>query len=154
MKIGNIIQSSVVNNLKKVADNFPKTKPMPADSVELSTKSAPIKTNDEKFIEIRESISPKMQEVLSGSEEAGWDFYINSTEENMDKMNIAEDKVNNFYDDPETYAKLKEINDAGGVKDEKLQKQLRVLTSSFGDGIEYKTELEAMSKKENEISQK
>ena len=136
MKIGNIIQSSVVNNLKKVTDNFPKTKPMPADSVEFSTKAAPIKTNDDKFVELRETISPKMQEVLSGSEEAGWDFYINSTEENMDKMNVAQDKVNNFYDDPETYAKLKEINEAGGVKDEKLQKQLRVLTSAFGDGIE------------------
>ena len=154
MKIGNIIQSSVVNNLKKVADNFPKTKPMPADSVEFSIKTTLAKTNDDKFVELRETISPKMQEVLSNSEEAGWDFYINSTEENMDKMNVAQDKVNNFYDDPETYAKLKEINEAGGVKDEKLQKQLRVLTSAFGDGIEYKTDLEAMNKKENEISQK
>lgn len=154
MKIGNINQSSIINNLKKVTDNFPKTKPMPADSVEFSTKITQTKTNDEKFVAIREEIAPKMQKVLSDSEEAGWDFYINSTEENMNKMNEKSDAVNDFYDNPEIYAKLKEINEAGGVQDAKLQKQLRTLTSSFGDGIEYKSDLEAMNKKENEISQK
>lgn len=152
MKINKFMQAININPAKKAEETFPKTKPMPADSVSFSHSVKP--SNDQKFIELREDISKKMQPLLSGSEEAGWDFYINSTAENMDKMNAAQDKVNEFYDDKEVYKKLKAINDNGGVEDKKLQKQLRVLTSAFGDGIEFKDELEAMNKKENEISQK
>ena len=69
-------------------------------------------------------------------------------------MNEAQNKVNDFYDNKEIYTKLKEINDNGGVSEKHLKKQLKVLTSAFGDGIEYKKEIEAMNAKENEISQK
>lgn len=129
----------------------PKTKPMPMDSVSFSSN---IKENEKNFVELREKISKDMKPIMSNSEAACWDFYTNSSQENLDKMNVAQDKANDFYDNKDIYAKLKEINDKGGVHDKKLQKQLRNLTSSFGDGIEYKNELKAMSEKENEISQK
>ena len=120
MKINKFMQAININPAKKAEETFPKTKPMPADSVSFSHSVKP--SNDQKFIELREDISKKMQPLLSGSEEAGWDFYINSTAENMDKMNAAQDKVNEFYDDKEVYKKLKAINDNGGVEDKKLQK--------------------------------
>ena len=129
----------------------PKTKPMPMDSVSFSSN---IKENEKNFVELREKISKDMKPIMSNSEAACWDFYTNSSQENLDKMNAAQDKANDFYDNKEIYAQLKEINNKGGVHDKKLQKQLRNLTSSFGDGIEYKNELKAMSEKENEISQK
>ena len=129
----------------------PKTKPMPMDSVSFSSN---IKENEKNFVELREKISKDMKPIMSNSEAACWDFYTNSSQENLDKMNVAQDKANDFYDNKDIYAQLKEINDKGGVHDKKLQKQLRNLTSSFGDGIEYKNELKAMSEKENEISQK
>ena len=113
MKINKFMQAININPAKKAEETFPKTKPMPADSVSFSHSVKP--SNDQKFIELREDISKKMQPLLSGSEEAGWDFYINSTAENMDKMNAAQDKVNEFYDDKEVYKKLKAINDNGGV---------------------------------------
>lgn len=150
MKINNIIQT-VSTNISKTAANFQKTKPMPLDSVSFSTKPL---SNEQEFINLREKISPEMKTVLSNSEEACWDFYTDSTSENMDKMNIAEEKVNNFYDNKEVYAQLKKINDNGGIQEKHLSKQLKTLTSAFGDGIEYKKELETLSKKENEISQK
>jgi peptidyl-dipeptidase A len=131
--------------------NFPKTKPMPLDSVSFSHKTS---DNEKKFIKLRDEISKDMKQVLSGSEAACWDFYTNSTDENMQKMNEAQNKVNDFYDNKEIYTKLKEINDNGGVSEKHLKKQLKVLTSAFGDGIEYKKEIEAMNAKENEISQK
>ncbi len=128
-----------------------KTKPMPMDSVSFSSN---IKENEKNFIELREKISKDMKPIMSNSEAACWDFYTESSQENLNKMNTAQDKANDFYDNKEIYAQLKEINDKGGVHDKKLQKQLRNLTSAFGDGIVFKEELKAMSEKENEISQK
>ena len=153
MKINNFNNNINVNTQQVNNNPYPKTKPMPMDSVSFS-KVAPKKSNDEKFIELREKISEKMEPLMSNTEEACWDFYTNSSDENMAKMNEAEDKSFEFYDNPEIYQELKEINKSGGVKDKKLQKQLRTLTSAFGDGIEYKAEMKAMSEKENEISQK
>ncbi len=150
MQIRNILPSFKVNNTT-VSNNTIKTKPMKADSVSFSTN---IKENEKNFINLREEISKDMKPIMSNSEAACWDFYTESTPENMDKMNVSQDKANDFYDNKEIYAKLKEINEAGGVADKKLKKQLRNLTTAFGDGIEYKEELKAMSTKENEISQK
>ena len=152
MKINNIAQALGINNTQKTNNAYPKTKPMPMDSVSFSNTVK--QTNDEKFVELREKISKGLQPVLEGEEAAAWDFYINSTPENLEKMNAASDRQSEFFDDKETYAKLKAINESGGVQDTKLQKQLKKLTSQFGDGIEYKEEIEAINKKENEISQK
>ena len=153
MKINNFNPNNKINSQSVSRNPFPKTKPMPMDSVSFSGVTLP-KTNDEKFVELREKISKDMEPLMSESESACWDFYTNSTEENMNKMNIAQDKSTEFFDNAEIYEELKAINKSGGVKDKKLQKQLRNLTSAFGDGIEYKAEMKAMNEKENEISQK
>ena len=151
MNIRNIIPNFMVKNQTKATNNMPKTKPMPMDSVSFSGS---IKDNEQKFIALRDKLADKMKAVTGGAEAASWDFYINSTPENMDKMNKAQDKMNEFYDNKDVYAELKEINDKGGVGEKHLKKQLRTLTSAFGDGIEFKDELKAMNEKENEISQK
>ena len=151
MNIKNIIPNFGIKFLQKADNNFQKTKPMPMDSVSFSTN---IKDNEKKFLELREQISKEMKPIMSNSEAACWDFYTVSSKENLDKMNAAQDKANNFYDNEEIYNQLKEINDKGGVQDKKLQKQLRKLTSAFGDGIEFKDDIKAMGEKENEISQK
>lgn len=153
MKINNFNSNIRVNNQNVNTNPYQKTKPMPMDSVTFSGVQ-PKMSNDEKFIELREKISKDMEPLMSDAEAACWDFYTNSTEENMNKMNVAQDKSTEFFDNAEIYAELKEINKSGGVKDKKLQKQLRNLTSAFGDGIEYKAEMKAMNEKENEISQK
>lgn len=146
----NLFKSNAINKTNNKTIQ-PKTKPIPMDSVSFSTN---IKENEKNFVELREKISKDMQPIMSNSEAACWNFYTESSKENLDKMNAAQDKANDFYDNKEIYAQLKEINDKGGVQDKKLQKQLRNLTSAFGDGIEFKEELKAMSEKENEISQK
>jgi len=151
MNIRNIIPNFMVKNQTKATNNMPKTKPMPMDSVSFSGS---IKDNEQKFIALRDKLADNMKAVTGGAEAASWDFYINSTPENMDKMNAAQDKMNEFYDNKDVYAELKEINDKGGVGEKHLKKQLRTLTSAFGDGIEFKEELKAMNEKENEISQK
>ena len=153
MKINNFNPNNKINSQSVSRNPFPKTKPMPMDSVSFSGVQSKM-SNDEKFVELREKISKDMEPLMSESESACWDFYTNSTEENMNKMNIAQDKSTEFFDNAEIYEELKAINKSGGVKDKKLQKQLRNLTSAFGDGIEYKAEMKAMNEKENEISQK
>ena len=150
MNIKNIIPKFAVN-FKGTNNIQPKTKPIPMDSVSFSTN---IKENEQNFVELREQISKDMKPIMSASEAACWDFYTESSKENLDKMNAAQDKANDFYDNKEIYAQLKEINNKGGVQDKKLQKQLRNLTSAFGDGIEFKEEIKVMNEKENEISQK
>ena len=109
---------------------------------------------DEKFIQLREEISKDLKPILSHAEKACRDFYILSNEENLEKMNSAQNKATDFYDNPEIYKKLKEINDNGGVTELHLKKQLKKLTSEFGDGIEFKKEIKTINEKENEISQK
>ena len=152
MNIRSILPSFMVKQ-SKVQNNTPKTKhiTMPMDSVSFSNS---IKDNEQKFVALRDKLADGMKSVTNGAEAASWDFYTNSTTENMDKMNAAQDKLNDFYDNKDVYAELKEINDKGGVGEKHLKKQLRTLTSAFGDGIEFKEELKAMSEKENEISQK
>ena len=152
MKINKIISDFNIN-FKKTNNIMHKTKPMPADSVSFSS-SVQKKSNDDQFLELREKISPEMKELNKTVAAAEWDFYTNSTQENLDKANSAQDKLNDFYDNKDIYAEIKKINDNGGVNEKHLQKQLRNLTSAFGDGIEYKEELKAMREKENEISQK
>ena len=152
MKINKIISNFNIKT-EQTKQSFPKTKPMPADSVCFSNVP-PKQTNDEKFVELREKISPEMKQLYTEVASADWDFYTNSSKENLEKSNAAQDKMNDFYDDKEIYKEIKKINDAGGVKEPHLQKQLRNLTTAFGDGIEYKEELKAMREKENEISQK
>ena len=83
MKINNISGIFNINNTKK-AEIHPKTKPMPMDSVSFSG-IAKTQTNDEKFVALRDEISVGMQEVLQNEEAAAWDFYINSSEENLEK---------------------------------------------------------------------
>lgn len=138
-------------NFKQTTDKIQKTKPMPMDSVSFSVN---IKENEKNFVELRERISKDLHPIMTDSEAACWDFYTNSSNENLDKMNVAQDKATEFYDNKEIYEELKAINDKGGVGDKKLKKQLRDLTSAFGDGIVYKEEIKAMNEKENEISQK
>lgn len=151
MDIKKVLPSFSVNNQTKIQNNQLKTKPMPMDSVSFSHN---IKDNEQKFIALRDRLADGMKEAASGAEAACWDFYTNSTPENMDKMNAAQDKMNNFYDNKDVYDELKEINDNGGVSEKHLKKQLRTLTSAFGDGIEFKEDLKALNEKENEISQK
>ena len=103
MQIRNILPSFKVNNTT-VSNNTIKTKPMKADSVSFSTN---IKENEKNFINLREEISKDMKPIMSNSEAACWDFYTESTPENMDKMNVSQDKANDFYDNKEIYAKLK-----------------------------------------------
>ncbi|MBQ2644321.1 hypothetical protein IJG14_01945 [bacterium] len=153
MNITKITQAFGIKQTNNQSNTIPKTKPMPMDSVSFS-QNTKVQTNDEKFIKLRDEISIGMQDVLENEESAAWDFYTYSNDENLTKMNIATDKEAEFFDNKEIYEKLKSINENGGVKDEKLQKQLRTLSIKFGDGIEYKDELEAINKKENEISQK
>lgn len=152
MRINKIISNFNIN-VQKSSQITPKTKPMPADSV-CFTNIPPQKTNDEKFVELRDKISPEMQKLNSTTEAAAWDFYINSTPENLEKSNAAENLRNDFFDNKEIYSQIKNISDNGGVKEKHLQKQFRNLAAAFGDGIEYKEELKQMREKENEISQK
>lgn len=110
--------------------------------------------NDEKFIQIREDLSKDLKPILSDAELACWNFYTNSNTQNLQEMNLAQDKVTDFYDNEEIYKKLKQINDNGGVCDKRLKKQLKNLTNTFGDGIEFKNEIKEMNELENEISKK
>jgi len=154
MKINNKNYTQNIN-LKKADVDLQKSlsNDLTCDTVNFSA-NAKLTANEQKFISLRDSISTELKTLCLNSESAAWDFYIDSNDDNFDKMNKAQDDLSNFWDNKEVYEKLKEIKDAGGVNEPHLKKQFRMLSSSFGDGIEYKTELKAMENKENEIAQK
>ena len=109
--------------------------------------------SDKEFIALRDSISEGIEQVTCDVELASWNFYTNSTQENLQKMNEAQNKYLEFYNNNEVYGKLKQISDNGGVSDNHLKKHFKRLIREFGDGIEFQDEIQKINEKENEVSQ-
>ena len=109
--------------------------------------------NKEKYIKLREEFTKKYEPVLYSSELAGWNFYTNSTEENLKKYTQAQEKMSDLFKDKKMYEELKSIQEQG-LDDKHLAKQLKDLAKAFYNEIESGSELKALRDKENEIASK
>lgn len=106
----------------------------------------------EKFINIREDFSKKLEPASINAEKTCWDFYINSTPENQALFEKAENDMYNLYRDKETFEKL------NNIKKEKLPeheaKQLKDLIKAFDEELNTGDAKKALRKKEADIGQK
>lgn len=108
---------------------------------------------DNEFIKIRDEFSKELEPRQLKSGIDCWNFYINSTDENMKKYESSEEKVYELYRDKDTYKKLLEL-EKEGLNDKHLTKQLKDLTREFDEELNAGELKKALREKENEIAGK
>lgn len=104
------------------------------------------------FINIRDKFCKDLERVSINLEKSCWDFYTNSTAENMKKYEEAQDEYSKVFQNRDWYNKFLAINKDELSKHE--QKQLKELLKEFDEELNTGEELKALRKKENEIAQK
>lgn len=105
-----------------------------------------------KFIELREQFSENLEKISIKLERSCWDFYTNSTPENLKNYEICQDEYSNLFKDKETYEKFLEIDKNELSLHE--QKQLKNLIKEFDEELNTGEALKELRKKENEIAKK
>jgi len=144
-------------NIKNNNTNFKSktilTKPVLTSKIDMFCKSKEgINILRNKFINIRESFSAKLYPAYLKSSRADWDFYINSTDENMNLSIKYNDEYQDLFKDENVYNELKKINPESLEKNEK--RQLKNLLQNFEEIISSGEDLKKLRDKETEIAQK
>lgn len=106
----------------------------------------------EKFINLRDEFSEELEKISINLEKSCWDFYTNSTPENMKKYETIQDEYSKLLKNEDFYKKFKEIDKTKLPKHE--QKQLKDLLKEFDEELNAGDELKALRQKENEIAKK
>ena len=105
-----------------------------------------------KFINIREDFSKKLEPSVINTEKSSWDFFINSNPETQTEYEKAENKMYSLYKDETTYNKFKEIDKDKLPSHE--AKQLKDLIRAFDEELNTGEAKKALRKKEADIGQK
>lgn len=119
---------------------------------ELNIGSKKVMNETEKFIKIREEFSPAFEKILYNENITAWNFFINSTPENLKAYEHAQEEFSKLFSDRETYEKFMSIDFSKLPKHE--QKQLKDLLKVFDERLNSGEAYKALEKKENEIAQK
>ena len=111
------------------------------------------KMRDNEFIKLRDDFSKELEPINLKANIDDWNFYINSTEENLEKHEQSQEAVFELYRNKDIYNKLIDLQKSG-LKDEHLTKQLDDLTRVFDEELNAGELKQALRKKENDISAK
>ena len=106
----------------------------------------------EKYISLRDEFSKELEKISINLEKSCWDFYTNSTPENMKKYETIQDEYSKLFQNENFYKKFKEVDKIKLPKHE--QKQLKDLLKEFDEELNAGDELKALRQKENEIAKK
>lgn len=104
------------------------------------------------FIKLRDEFCEELEKISINLEKSCWDFYTNSTPENLKNYEEIQDKYSKFFRNEEMYKKFLSIDKNSLDKHER--KQLKDLLKEFDEELNTGEELKALRKKENEIAQK
>ena len=106
----------------------------------------------ENFAKLRDELAVKLESIVIDAKKADWDFYTNSTDENMKKSQEMSDKIDEIFHDEKTYNKFLEIDKTKLSKHD--ARQLKDLVRTFDEEINTGEAKKALRDKENEIAQK
>ena len=109
--------------------------------------------NEIKYIKLRDEFCKELEPKSLEANIDCWNFYINSTDENMKKYEQSQDAVYNLYKDKALYKELQELEKTG-LEDPHLNKQLKDLTRDFDEELNAGEQKKALRDKENEIAAK
>ena len=105
-----------------------------------------------KYIELRDRFSKELEGVSVNVERTCWDFYTNSTDENLEKYEIAQDEYSDVFQNREIFNEFLKIDSEQLPKHE--AKQLKDLLKEFDEELNTGEDLKALRMKENEIAHK
>lgn len=108
---------------------------------------------DNEFIQLRDDLSKELEPKRTKLELDCWNFYINSTPENLRQYEISQEEVYKIFRNKETFDKLKEFKEKG-LNDTHLAKQLKDLLRDFDEELNTGAIKRVLRDKENEIAQK
>ena len=106
----------------------------------------------EKFTDIREEFSKKLEPAQLKTEKTCWDFFINSNPETQAEYEKAEDEMYALFRDKEFFDKFNAIDKNALPKHE--AKQLKDLIKAFDEELNTGEAKKALRKKEADIGQK
>ena len=104
------------------------------------------------FLNLRNIFCEKLYPAVVKEGTTCWDFYINSTEENLEKYNKSLDELSDLYKNKDFYTKLKNIDESVLEKHEK--KQLKDLIKNFKEELEAGEDLKNLRETESLIAKK
>ncbi len=104
------------------------------------------------FNELRDEFCKDLERVSIALEKSCWDFYTNSTPENLKKYEEVQEEYSKLFRNEEFYEKFKTVDKNPLSKHE--QKQLKDLLKEFDEELNTGEELKALRQKENEIAKK
>ncbi|MGN1154346.1 MAG: hypothetical protein ACI4S3_09980 [Candidatus Gastranaerophilaceae bacterium] len=107
----------------------------------------------DRYIKLRDEFSTLLEPKYLDLELKAWEFYINSTDENMQNYSNAEDKVHKLFMDEKLYNELLEIQ-KNGLNDTHLDKQLKNLIKTFDEELNAGELKKQLREKENQIAAK
>ena len=155
MKIINIDSYNVKNKYYNVKFQskpiLTKTKIQP--KMDLFCKSSEIKEAlMNKFISLRESFSEKLYPIVLKLNISEWNFYINSTDENLEIMTKDSDELTKLWQDENLYNEFLKLKNVDLNNHEK--KQLKDILKNFEEELNSGEDLKQLRDKENEIAKK
>ena len=129
------------------------TKPNLTSKIDMFCKSKEVKNSlMNKFIKLRDEFSEILLPAILKYNIASWDFYINSTNENLEIMTKSYDEYKNLWKNKSLYKEFLKLKNIDLPKHE--EKQLKEILKNFEDEITSGDVLKILSDKENEIAQK
>ena len=99
------------------------------------------------FIKLRDEFCEELEKISINLEKSCWDFYTNSTPENLKNYEDVQDKYSELFRNKDMYNRFLEIDKNTLSKHE--QKQLKDLLKEFDEELNTGEELKALRKKEN-----
>ncbi len=90
-----------------------------------------IMQKENEFKKYAEYLNSKIRNVDTTLNLAYWNYYNNSTEENMKKAEKAEQAYNQVLSNTEDFKKLKEFKESGLIKDHILQRGLKLIYNEY-----------------------
>ncbi len=105
---------------------------------------------DKEYIQLRDEFCSELEPKSLKTSIDCWNFYINSTPENMQKYQTSQDEVYALYKDEGLYNKFKSMQ----VEDKHLAKQLYDLVKDFDEELNAGELKKQLRDKENEIAAK
>ena len=111
------------------------------------------KMREKEFLSLRDNFCKELEPKAHKADIACWDFYINSTDENMKTYQTLQEEVYDMYKNEEMFDKLQDLS-KDGLKNKHLNKQLKDLTRDFDEELNAGELKKALRDKENEIAAK
>lgn len=119
----------------------------------MGTNTKILSPNELNFSSFRDTFCEQFRQVRVELSKARWNFYNNSNDENKIILEENIKETTKLFQDQEKLSQLKQFQ-TKGIEDPDLKRHLKYLIENFELNTTYKSELETIDHKTNEIEEK